>query len=65
MDEVGQSLPRFAHLLKDRHDLIDHAEESAAGILSPFDQITTLLGVLIQGDQLTGVIFVDQCRSVT
>lgn len=52
-------------LLKKRHDPIDDCGEGAAGILSCFDEITTLLGMLHERYKLTGFIFIDQYGSVT
>jgi hypothetical protein len=52
-------------LLKKRHDPIDDCGEGTAGILSCFDEITTLLGMLHERYKLTGFIFIDQYGSVT
>jgi hypothetical protein len=46
--EVGRSPPHIPNLLEECHDLIDYGLEGASGILSGFDEIATLLDVLIE-----------------
>jgi hypothetical protein len=65
LTEVGFGPPRIPHLPEDRHDLIDDCAERGAGILSRFDEITTLFGMLHERCKFTGFIFIDQDGSVT
>jgi hypothetical protein len=64
LTEVGRSPPRIPHLLEDRHDLIDYCAERADGILSRFDQVSTLLGMQVEERKFASFIFLDHHRSV-
>src|SRR6185369_5692219 len=47
-------------LLKERHDLIDHAGESIDGILVDFDHVTILGGMCVEECKPAGIVLVDQ-----
>ena len=64
LDSGGPKPTEVPHLLEECHDLIDYRAESGAGILFCVDQIATLLGMLVEGYQLTSVILIDQFRSM-
>src|SRR5262245_16938732 len=58
--------PRMPHLLlEEGHDLINYPVEGTAGIISRFDEITTLFGMLHERNKVIGFIFIDQYGSVT
>ena len=52
-------------LLKERHDRVNHCVECAGGILAGFNEISPLFGMLVEGDEFTDVIFVNQFGTVT